>query len=145
MIEEFGVYLEDEPYVWEGLTIYGSPWQPRFFNWAFNLPRGQPLREKWDRIPDACDILVTHTPPRFTLDRTRFGQSVGCEELVKAVERVKPKVHLFGHIHEAYGVRTNADIMSINASICTVRYAPTQAPVALDWNDGRPMLISGGA
>lgn len=144
MVEDFGIYLEDESCVWEGIKIHGSPWQPRFFNWAFNLPRGEPLRQKWAMIPSDTDILITHSPPRFTLDRTRFGQAVGCEELTAAIARIKPKVHLFGHIHEAYGVRVHADVMSINASICTVRYKPTQPPIALDWNNGRPLLVSGG-
>ncbi len=34
-------YLQDSFVVLEGLKIYGSPWQPRFHDWAFNLDRGE--------------------------------------------------------------------------------------------------------
>src|SRR5947209_8205178 len=50
-------YLEDSRAEIEGLSIYGSPWQPEFLKWAFNLPRGARLREKWRRIPSDIDIL----------------------------------------------------------------------------------------
>jgi hypothetical protein len=46
-----------------GVRIYGSPWQPEFGGWAYNLPRGRPLLDKWDRIPHGVDILITHGPP----------------------------------------------------------------------------------
>lgn len=36
-----------------------SPWQPEFFDWAFNLPRNETLEAKWKAIPDKVDILVS--------------------------------------------------------------------------------------
>jgi predicted phosphodiesterase len=54
------IYLQDSSAEIEGLQIYGSPWQPRFFNWAFNLNRGEELAEKWDLIPRETQILITH-------------------------------------------------------------------------------------
>jgi hypothetical protein len=57
-------WLEDSSTCVEGYTIYGSPWQPAFFDWAFNLPRGEPCRQAWQRIPrSGVDILMTHGPP----------------------------------------------------------------------------------
>lgn len=96
-------YLQDEEIEIEGLRIYGSPWQPEFFNWAFNLKRGRRLAEKWAKIPEGIDILMTHGPPHGILDRTEEGQWVGCKDLRVRVEFIKPAFHLFGHIHEAYG------------------------------------------
>jgi len=87
----------------EGVKFYGSPWQPRFFDWAFNLDRGEEIKKKWDLIPMDTDVLITHGPPYGILDLTHEGEKVGCEELMKAVLRVQPKIHIFGHIHEAYG------------------------------------------
>ena len=55
-------YLKDSSIVCDGVKIYGSPWQPEFFNWAFNLKRGAKLQEKWDLIPLDTDILITHGP-----------------------------------------------------------------------------------
>mgnify|MGYP000880105010 CR=1 FL=1 len=125
-------YLQDELAVVEGLRVWGSPWQPWFLDWAFNLARGEALREKWDMIPDGTDILLTHGPPFGVLDRTVRGESVGCEELLAAVRRVRPRLHVFGHIHEGYGVSEAEGTLFVNASSCDVRYRAVQAPVVVD-------------
>jgi Icc-related predicted phosphoesterase len=124
-------YLEDELVEIGGVRIWGSPWQPRFFDWAFNLDRGEPLRRVWAKIPDGIDILVTHGPPRGILDVTDRGEAVGCDDLREAVFRVRPKLHVFGHIHEAYGERMVDGVRFVNACACTVRYAPTQPPIVV--------------
>jgi Icc-related predicted phosphoesterase len=86
------------------LSVYGSPWQPEFYDWAYNLPRGVALKEKWDMIPTATDVLITHGPPHGILDKAADGVLCGCRELLTAVKtRVKPRLHIFGHIHEGYG------------------------------------------
>ncbi|RKP27380.1 Metallo-dependent phosphatase-like protein, partial [Syncephalis pseudoplumigaleata] len=101
-------YLEDAAHRLDGAhggwLVYGSPWQPEFGGWAFNKPRGAPLREVWDRIPEATDILITHGPPRGILDRVVTGESCGCDDLLVRVQTVRPIVHIFGHIHEGRGV-----------------------------------------
>jgi 3',5'-cyclic AMP phosphodiesterase CpdA len=56
------LYLEDAAATVEGLRIWGSPWQPWFMDWAFNLRRGAEIRARWDLIPDGIDVLVTHGP-----------------------------------------------------------------------------------
>ena len=106
-------YLEDQAVDILGIRIYGSPWQPLFSHSAFNLPRGEDLLAKWRWIPSDTDILVTHAPPLGVRDAAirsletgvqgqpvRSGRA-GCEDLlVEVVERVKPRFHIFGHIHE---------------------------------------------
>ncbi|CAK7297079.1 Metallophosphoesterase domain-containing protein 1 [Vulpes lagopus] len=60
------IYLQDSEVTVRGFRIYGSPWgfwQPWFYGWGFNLPRGQALLEKWNLIPEGVDILITHGPP----------------------------------------------------------------------------------
>ena len=126
-------YLEDEECVVHGLRIYGSPWQPRFFNWAFNLDRGEPLRRIWERIPQGIDILLTHGPPHGILDVTVRGLRVGCEELAAALPRVRPRLHVFGHIHESYGQLVRDGTHFVNASTCNLQYQPIHAPVVIDW------------
>jgi predicted phosphodiesterase len=125
-------YLQDSGVTIDGVTFWGSPWQPRFFDWAFNLDRGAPLAAKWALIPANTDVLVTHGPPHGILDRTSSGLHVGCEELLKVVERVRPKVHVFGHIHEAYGQVVKGPTRFVNASNCTLRYQPTNPPIVVD-------------
>ncbi|MFN0060039.1 MAG: metallophosphatase domain-containing protein [Planctomycetota bacterium] len=129
-------YLEDSSVEVEGLRFYGSPWQPWFGGWAFNLDRGPQLREKWDLIPMQTDVLVTHGPPHGHLDRTWDGRIVGCEELRIAVERVRPRLHVFGHIHEAYGEDNDAHTRYINPCVCTRAYQPTQAARVIELTVG---------
>lgn len=128
-------YLQDSFTVIEGLKIYGSPWQPRFYDWAFNLNRGSELAEKWKLIPDDTDILVTHGPPHGILDevpRKFFVENTGCEELRKKVEEIRPKLHIFGHIHCGYGQTEQLGVKFVNASNCDESYKPTQPPIVID-------------
>ncbi len=125
-------YVFDETIEVEGIKIYGSPWQPEFFSWAFNLRRGEEIRRKWDLIPETTDILITHGPPFGICDRTRFDR-VGCRDLRAAVTRVKPKYHIFGHIHEGYGMVDMDDVVFINASNCNEHYEPINPPVCFEY------------
>ena len=113
------VYLQDDGVQVDGVKIYGSPWQPEFFQWAFNLPRGKPLREVWNRIPEDTQVLITHGPPHDILDLTSRGVAAGCEALRERVEELPQlRAHVFGHIHEAYGCRELGRCRFFNASIC---------------------------
>lgn len=125
-------YLEDAGTTVGGLRVWGSPWQPWFFDWAFNLPRGEELRRVWDRIPAGTDVLLTHGPPAGILDRCADGREVGCADLLDAVQRVKPRLHVFGHIHEAYGRHERGGTLFVNASTCDLAYRPVQPPVVVD-------------
>jgi predicted phosphohydrolase len=129
------VYLQDSGVTLDGLRIWGSPWQPCFHDWAFNLPRGPELAAKWALVPADTDVLLTHGPPFGILDATVRGEHVGCEELLARVTTLKPKLHLFGHIHEAAGVRAEAGTLFVNASCYP---AETSGPVVVEW-DGREM------
>ncbi len=125
-------YLQDRGVVLDGVRFYGSPWQPWFHDWAFNLPRGAALDAVWERIPEGTDVLVTHSPPFGTLDATVHGEHVGCEALAAHVTRLQPRVHVFGHIHEGYGVVERDGTRFVNASTCDVRYQPVNAPIVVD-------------
>ena len=126
------IYLQDSSVEIDGVSIYGSPWQPRFFDWAFNLDRGEQMAEKWAMIPDEIDILITHGPPHGILDRTPNGDYAGCEELNKRIEQVRPAVHVFGHIHLGYGTLQRDGTRFVNACICDEEYAPSNAPIVVD-------------
>ncbi|MCY7376756.1 MAG: metallophosphatase domain-containing protein [Pyrinomonadaceae bacterium] len=128
-------YLQDSSVEIGDLKIYGSPWQPRFYDWAFNLNRGACLAEKWQMIPADTDILITHGPPHGILDevpRQYFIENTGCEELRKRVEIIRPKLHVFGHIHCGYGQTERFDVKFVNASNCDEEYNPVNVPVVID-------------
>ncbi len=125
-------YLFDSGIEIEGLRFWGSPWQPWFLDWAFNLPRGAALRAKWDLIPKGTDVLITHGPPRGILDRTFAGENVGCDDLREVVDEIRPRLHVFGHIHEGYGSIDLNGTKFVNASICTLGYAPTNPVIVID-------------
>lgn len=120
-------YLRDSEVIINSCKFYGSPWTPEFNNWAFNLPRsGGKLKETWNQIPANTDVLITHGPPMGILDHV--GQeSVGCNHLRVALSYVQPAVHVFGHIHNAYGSGglvhdvTGRKTKVYNASICATR------------------------
>ena len=132
LFTESVIYLQDSLVEIEGLKIYGSPWQPWFFDWAFNLSRGEPLAEKWKLIPEDTDILITHGPPFGILDFPPNGFSVGCERLRKRVEKIRPQLHVFGHIHFSYGKLKKFGVEFANASICDEGYAPVNLPLVFD-------------
>lgn len=130
-------YLQDSGVVIDSISFWGSPWQPEFCDWAFNLPRGKALAEKWALIPGNTDVLMTHGPPQGVLDLCPniYGGpevNVGCADLAIALARVNPRVHAFGHIHEGYGVYKGMATDFYNASICTGDYHPTNLPHIVD-------------
>lgn len=129
-------YLFDQLVEINGLKIWGSPWQPEFFNWAFNLPRyGDELAEKWSLIPDDCDILITHGPPFGHLDISGYGnKNVGCELLRHRVDTIKPLIHCFGHIHSNAGFKFDGNTNYFNASILDERYNYQHKPLTIDLN-----------
>jgi Icc-related predicted phosphoesterase len=132
-------YIEDnEVLVGEKLvSVYGSPWQPEFYNWAFNLPRnGDELKEKWDMIPDDIDILITHGPAWGFLDDVegRRGEHLGCELLAERIKQIKPKIHICGHIHTGYGHYYNGHTHFFNASVLNERYAYAHLPWNIEWD-----------
>jgi Icc-related predicted phosphoesterase len=116
------IYLNDSGIQIEGINIWGSPIQPWFFDWAFNKQRGTDIAKHWELIPKDTDILVTHGPPMGILDKTTKGLSVGCEELTRTVKSLHLKMHIFGHIHEAYGCQEVDGTEFINASVLDVKY-----------------------
>ena len=136
-------YLEDEQLnLWDEedqrLVIYGTPWQPEFCNWAFNLPRaGKELEEKWNAIPKDTDILITHGPPQGHLDISgppHNEGNLGCELLRVKVDEIKPPIHVFGHIHGSYGYKFHNGTHFINASVLNEQYDQVNEPMTIDWD-----------
>lgn len=126
-------YLQDTSVIIDGIKIYGTPWQPRFYDWAFNVDRGWDIAQKWEKIPQDTDILITHGPLHGILDLTYAGQRVGCEDLYKKVMEVKPKIHCFGHIHFDYGMKEIDGTTFINACCLGEDYLYQNDPITLEF------------
>lgn len=80
------------------LRVYGAADLPACGgdNFAFQY---QPEKHPWaGRVPIDTDVLVTHTPPRLHRDL-----GLGCPGLLEEVWRVRPKLHVFGHVHCGWG------------------------------------------
>lgn len=126
-------YLEDSGVTINGIHFYGFPWQPEFMNWAFNLPRGKQLQTKWELIPNNTDVLITHCPPYGILDFANYSNAhVGDRDLLTRVKEVKPKLHIFGHIHEGFGKVEQNGTVFINASFCDERNNVKNMPIVID-------------
>lgn len=154
-------YLEDEGVELHGLKIWGTPWQPWFYSWAFNAPQrgGEDfLAQKFDLIPDDTDIIICHGPPRGVGDgvgdpaRPDLQEHVGSTALRAAIKRVQPKLMVCGHIHSGAGVNVVAHINPVkffdddaqhttlhqptttivNAAIVDEKYRPVNKPFVID-------------
>lgn len=133
LIPDNCVYLEDSGATVAGIKIWGSPITPWFYDWAFNRQRGPDIARHWELIPEGTELLITHGPPFGILDRTARGKLAGCEDLLNRISIVQPKIHVFGHIHEAYGQLKQGNTHFINASILNLQYQIAHAPVVVDW------------
>ena len=139
MAENNGIhYLFDSSVVIDGIKFYGSPWQPDFCNWSFQAARGKDMAAKWENIPSDTDVLITHGPPYGHGDYVPINKRVtGCAELLKKVIEIKPRLHIFGHIHEGYGVSKSDETpytKFYNAAMLDGNYKPTNKAHRIELN-----------
>lgn len=132
-------WLNDSGCEYEGLKLWGSPWTAWFKGInphckAWTLTGDEKLAKKWALIPDDTDILITHSPPLGILDEVIHDdkfECVGSESLLYRVLTIKPKFHIFGHIHEGYGRHEANDIEFINASHMDANYFPANKTIRI--------------
>jgi Icc-related predicted phosphoesterase len=126
-------YIEDDSLIVEGVSFYGVPWTPRFFDWAFQIDSPEQDAEIFARVPANTQVLITHGPAKGIRDLVPRGENIGSVALRAALDRIKPRIHAFGHIHETYGQQLLANgVLSVNASTCTGKYKPTNKPIVID-------------
>ncbi len=125
-------YLQDSGAEWAGFKIWGSPWQPRFYDWAFNLDEPD-LAEKWKLIPDDIDILVLHGPPYGYGDFSNYGNvHCGSPSLLARIEEIKPKLVIAGHIHPGYGHYNIGETIFLNCSLVDSKYKAVNPPQVVE-------------
>jgi Icc-related predicted phosphoesterase len=136
------VYLEDSYITIKGYKFYGTPWNLRFNNWAFNVDQNG-IEKFWDKIPLDTDILITHQPPFYFGDMpTPHSTHLGCAKLLARVVEVKPYVHVYGHIHGGYGITDNDDTIFVNASSLNEQYQLVNSPILIDITKNRKVQKS---
>lgn len=107
LLEDAGIILLDEGIhrfnLANGatLSVYASPYTPAFGYWGFQYRREQGHNFEME----GADIAMTHGPPKGLLDKTFSWNEAGCMALLGAVSKARPKLHCFGHIHEAWGAK----------------------------------------
>lgn len=123
------------------INVWGSPYSPKYFNWGFMKERGAPIREIWDQIPskgdpNPVDVLITHGPPlgRGDLAGTHGATTrAGCYDLLRAIQdKIQPKINVFGHIHENFGVTYDGTTLYVNASTMNKSYETVHLPIVID-------------
>jgi len=133
-------YLENQTTVIDGIKIFGSPFSPEFFNWAFMHPRFEMYDKVWSKVPKDVNVLIAHGPMYGVLDKVdkKYANEdsdfhVGCKGLSKRVAELKElRLLVSGHIHCSRGiVKGTPDI--INASICNEQYKPTNKPIIYEY------------
>lgn len=131
-------YLQDSGTEIGGVKFWGSPWQPEYHGWAFNLPRDGPeLAEAWAMIPEGIDVLVTHGPPAGILDMPWGTEPpVGDGTLLERVIAVKPRFHVFGHVHGSYGTRVVGPTTFMNVAASSEANRLANGPQVIVLEDG---------
>lgn len=128
------IYLENSGCKVMGLKFWGSPITPRFGDWFFMKERGSSIRRYWDEIPMGTDVLITHGPPYGIMDYVPYSygsHNVGCKDLLEVINKIKPKVHIFGHIHGGYGLQPSDTTLFINASVMDESYTVVNKPIEI--------------
>lgn len=126
------IYLRDSGVEINGVKFWGSPVQPWFGGWAFNMV-GPQIKPYWDMIPSDTQVLITHGPVNGYVDMTLRGVNAGCPYLLEKVNDLpKLKLHVCGHIHESYGKTEANGVKFVNASILNYGYKVQNEPIVVE-------------
>lgn len=117
------IYLDNTSCHIEGIHIFGCPYQ------------SEDTLQNWEHIPNDTDIIISHNPPFHIQDKAPNGLHRGSVSLREKVFQVRPRLHMFGHIHVSYGFQKINDITFINpsnyqASLDMIR----RDPIIFDYN-----------
>lgn len=127
--------LNDSGVTIEGIRFWGSPITPWFHDWAYNR-FGNEIEDHWNMIPEETDILITHGPAWGILDDVidKRGLHLGCELLAERIQKIKPKIHVCGHIHTGRGIYEKDGTLYINASVLNEQYQYIYNPITIDYD-----------
>ena len=138
------VYLLNSGFEYEGGKFWGSPYSPSFHRqyWAFNADRGEEIKKHWNLIPNDTDILITHGPPKYILDKcVGDGFHAGCEELNNKINEHQYLIHASGHIHEGYGTHWQNLTLCINSSVLNEDYKLANKPIMVELDENKKVTL----
>jgi hypothetical protein len=121
------------------VSVWASPWSNKFMRWAF-MKHPTELARIYAGIPTGTGILVSHQPPQNLGDHTFNWDSgkvehVGSRELLRAIERVRPKLVICGHVHGGFGRYDHQGVPIYNVSVVDEAYRLVNAPTVIDLPD----------
>ena len=123
--------LVNETVIIDGIKIFGTPYTPTFFNWAF-MGNESFLNSKFQAMQTGTDLVISHGPPYKILDWVERDENVGSYALAEAIDRVKPRVVVFGHIHAQYGVLEQRGVKYYNVAQVDEDYKIANLPVVIE-------------
>ncbi|CAF2872555.1 unnamed protein product [Rotaria sp. Silwood2] len=134
LVTNYGIiYLQDQTFQdpLTGWKFYGSGWLSEHCKDPDEICR------QWSKIPIDTDILLTHGPPYSILDKSTRTSHLGCKVLLNSVSNIiKPKLHVFGHVHGGYGQFKNdhklGRTLFVNASLCDSYFRTAHSPIVID-------------
>lgn len=137
VITKPAIYLNRSSYEYKGLKIWGFAEQLPFFDWAFNEPEER-LEVIYSKV-DRADIILSHGPPfdygdkapRYRKDGQPGFERTGSKALVNLIDRVKPKLCTFGHIHPGYGIYQRDETKLVNCALLNDRYELVNEPIII--------------
>jgi Icc-related predicted phosphoesterase len=136
LIPDDVLYLQDEEVTIDGVKFYGTPWQPDFFNYAFNVAKTKNRQKLFAKIPVDTNVLLTHMPPYGILDMLPNEKNVGCAAILERIQNLPHlKLHVFGHVHYAYGIQhlSPNDTIYVNAALCgPIPYDIINKPIEIE-------------
>lgn len=121
-------YLKNEGITINNIKFWGSPVTPGNGIWAFNQKN---ITENWEKIPKDTQVLITHTPPYKIKDVLNNGRHAGCPALLKTLQNRKISFHIFGHVHDSYGITSISGTKFINASCLDNKDRYLHAPLEI--------------
>ena len=121
------------------ISIWATPWSNQFQDWAFMKSPAE-LAGVYATIPERIDILVSHQPPYGCGDRyehvtTGEIEHLGSRELLAAIERIRPRLVICGHLHGGYGCYEHEGIPIYNVSVVNDQYQLIRSPTVIDISD----------
>lgn len=123
----------------DAVSVWATPWSNKFMLWAF-MRHPSDLADTYAAIPVGVDVLVSHQPPWSYGDRVPDGHGgrarhVGSRELLEAIDRVRPRVVICGHIHRGFGRYEHQGIPVFNVSVVDETYKLVNPPTVIDLPD----------
>lgn len=126
-------FLNDNGVRINNVNFWGSPVTPGNGSWAFNKNGKSELLMHWNLIPENIDFLITHSPPYGLLDELDNKQHIGCKELYKRIKDLKIPNHIFGHVHNDYGIVRTRNTVFINSASLDGKHRPINTPLIVNY------------